>query len=223
MTRSLVAGLGVAVLAFTGCPWRERPPQALAPLAEVQGGAEISIRRGHDMGLYLKVKPPYATGPHSSMTIRKGRISGIHCGGAFAVTAQPDRISGYGPGGGTVEMELWGDESELNAEGLWNGAYGRFEATPDRLRVSLAMGPTRVERGRVLHARYRTYSFHRGADGLFTADPMRNGDRPSISLGISDQARTYLTREELLALMLTLFAGAAVPDNIDPFACGRRG
>ena len=226
MTRAPGLWLVIAMVTAAGCAaeMRAKRPQAMAPLGEVQGGAEISIRRGPDMGISLKVKPPYAVGPFSSMTIRKGRISGVHCGGGFAVTATPDRITGHGPGGGTVEMEVWGDESELNAEGLWNGAYGRLEATPYKLRVSLAMGPSRVVGGRVRHARYRSYLFHRGADGLFISTQTGNLRHPSLALDVSDRARAYLTREELLAILLTLFAGAEQSGGIpDPFGCGARG
>jgi hypothetical protein len=161
------------------------------------------------------------------MTIRKGRISGVHCGGGFAVTATPDRITGHGPGGGTVEMEIWGDATEINAEGMWNGAYGKLEATPERLRVSLAMGPTVVQGGRVRHARYRTYTFRRGADGLFTGDfsgqPTLYETRPGATLLISQQAHALLTREELLAILMTLLAGAQQTGLPDPTGCGWRG
>jgi hypothetical protein len=229
MTRAPGTWLVIATVMAAGCAaeMRAKRPQPMTPLAEVQGGAEIAIRRGPDMGLSLKVKPPYAVGPFSSMTIRKGRISGVHCGGGFAVTATPERISGHGPGGGTVEMEVWGDASEVNAEGLWNGAYGKLEATPERLRVSLAMAPTVVRAGRVHHARYRTYTFRRGADGLFTGDfagrPTLYETRPGASLVISDRVHAYLTREELLAILLTLFAGAPGDRAFEAFGCGARG
>jgi len=215
----------LALVMAAGCAaeMRAKRPQPLTPMSEVQGGAEIAIRRGPDMGLSLKVKPPYAVGPFSSMTIKKGRISGIHCGGGFAITASPERISGHGPGGGTVEKEGWGDDTEVNAEGLWNGAYGRLEANPYKLRVSLAMGPTRIVNGRARHARYRSYVFHRGADGLFTSAPSGSTNLQYVSLAISDRARAYLTREELLAILMTLFAGAEQSGIPDPFACGARG
>lgn len=219
----------LATLMTAGCAaeMRAKRPQALQPTAEVQGGAEIAIRRGPDMGLSLKVKPPYAVGPFSSMTIRKGRISGVHCGGGFAVTATPDRISGHGPGGGTVEMEIWGDNSEVHAEGMWNGAYGKLDATPERLLVSLAMAPTVVQGGRVRHARYRTYTFRRGADGLFagefTGRPSLYETRPGATLVISQQIHALLTREELLAILMTLLAGAQQTGLPDPTGCGARG
>jgi hypothetical protein len=209
------------LLSLAACAQRGGRP--FAPLPEVQGGAEISIHRGPDIGMALKVRPPHAVGPYSNMTIRRGRISGIHCGGGFAITAAPDRISGHGPGGGVVEMEVWGDDSEINAEGLWNGAYGHLEATPDSLRVSLAMAPTRVERGRVIHARSRSYSFRRSGEGLFTGEPRVNGTPEWMSLAVPERVRAYLSREELLAILMTLFAGAAPSGLPDPFACGQRG
>jgi hypothetical protein len=229
MTRAGGTWLVIVTALAAGCAaeMRAKRPQLFEPTPEVQGGAEIAIHRGPDMGLSLKVKPPYAVGPFTSMTIRKGRISGIHCGGGFAVTAAPDRISGHGPGGGTVEMEVWGDATEINAEGLWNGAYGKLEATPERLRVSLAMGPTQVLAGRVRHARYRTYTFRRGVDGLFTGDfsgrPTLYETRPGASLLISPRVHAYLTREELLAILMTLFAGAQSSSQFEPFGCGARG
>jgi hypothetical protein len=225
---SVVSALFALVLTV-GCAaeMRAKRPQALQPTPEVQGGAEIAIRRGPDMGLSLKVKPPYAVGPFSSMTIRKGRISGVHCGGGFAVTATPDRISGHGPGGGTVEMEIWGDNTEVHAEGMWNGAYGKLDATPERLLVSLAMAPTVVQGGRVRHARYRTYTFRRGADGLFagevTGRPSLYETRPGATLMISQRIHALLTREELLAILMTLLAGAQQTGLPDPTGCGARG
>jgi hypothetical protein len=216
MRRAALLGILLA-----GCaPRGERP---FAPLPEVQGGPEIAIRRGPDMGMNLRVRPPHAVGPYSNMIIRKGRISGIHCGGGFDITAEEDRIHGRGPGGGTVEMQVWGDDNEINAEGLWNGAYGHLEATNDSLKVSLAMGPTRVERGRVLHARYRSYSFHKGANGLFTGTPMVNGTPQWIALDVPERVRAYLTRPELLAILMTLFGGAQSSGIPDPFGCGARG
>jgi hypothetical protein len=222
-----LAMLALVVVGTGGCLDKKGRPQMPGPTAEVQGGAEIAIRRGPDMGLSLKVKPPYAVGPFSSMTIRKGRISGVHCGGGFAVTATPDRISGHGPGGGTVEMEIWGDNTEVHAEGMWNGAYGKLDATPERLLVSLAMAPTVVQGGRVRHARYRTYTFRRGADGLFagefTGRPSLYETRPGATLVISQRIHALLTREELLAILMTLLAGAQQTGLPDPTGCGARG
>lgn len=233
VARSFAAfGIGAAVvvlgLGLGACSARQpEPPRSPATPAQVRGGAEIAIRRGPDMGLGLVVKPPYAVGPFSSMTIRRGRITGIHCGGGFAVRAEGDRIHGYGPGGGMVEMEVWGDATELNAEGLWNGAYGRFEVSPDVLKVSLAMGPTRVQGGGVRHARYRTFEFRRGADGQFRGDfggrPRLGETRQEVSLMLSDRLQAYLTREEMLAILMTLFSGAESSSRLEPFGCGARG
>jgi hypothetical protein len=216
-------GIGFAlVLAPGACSIQPR-----APLAQVQGGAEIAIRRGPDMGLSLKVKPPHVVGPFSSMAIRQGRISGIHCGGGFAIRAAEDRIHGHGPGGGTVEMEVWGDGTEVNAEGLWNGAYGRMEATPEKLSLSLAMAPTRITGG-VRPARYRTFAFRRRADGQFIGTfggrPTMSETRQEVALVISERVHAYLSRPELLAILMIVFAGAQAPSTtFEPFGCGARG
>jgi hypothetical protein len=216
----LRAAVGL-VLLFVACQQRGRGP--LSPPRELEGGAEIAIRRGPDTGMYLKVRPPLAVGPYSNLVIRKGRISGIHCGGGLDVTARPDHISGFGPGGGVVEMEVWGDDAEVNAEGMWNGAYGHVEATPDSLRVTLALRPTRVERGRVSPAIHRSWSFRRGADGAFTGTPTVNGTPQWTALMVDDKVNAYLTRAEVLTLLMTLLAGGIDGGMGDPFACGARG
>jgi hypothetical protein len=214
--------LGLASLfGLVGCQPHGGGP--FAPLPEVEGGAEIAIGRGPDVGMYLKVRPPHAAGPYSNLVIRRGRISGIHCGGGIDVTASPDRISGFGPGGGVVEMEVWGDEADLNAEGLWNGAYGHVEATPELLHVTLALRPTRVERGRVQRSIHRSWSFQRGAGGLYTGTPTVNGTAQWTSLTIDEKVNTYLTREEVLTLLMTMLAGGIDSGMGDPFACGARG
>jgi len=215
--------LASPLLALLGCQ-HGAGPGPLAPLPEVEGGAEIAIRRGPDAGMYLKVRPPLVVGPYSNMVIRKGRISGIHCGGGLDVTAGPGRISGFGPGGGVVEMEVWGDDADVSVEGLWNGAYGHLESTPESLRLSLALNPTRVERGRVIGARHRSYSFRRAAEGLFTGTPMVNGTAQWTTLEVGRNARAYLSREELLALVMMMFAGGIDPGGGlgDPLACGAR-
>jgi hypothetical protein len=215
--------LVLVMLGLGGCQHRGGEG-ALAPLAEVQGGGEIAIRRGPDVGMYLKVRPPHAVGPYSNIVIRKGRLSGIHCGGGLDITAGPDRISGFGPGGGVVEMEVWGDEAEVNAEGLWNGAYGHLEATPEMLRVSLGLRPTRVVRGRVIPSVHRSWSFRRGGDGTFVGTPTVNGTPQWTALLVDEKVNAYLTRAEVLTLVMTLLAGGIDGSGLgDPFACGARG
>jgi hypothetical protein len=215
-----------------GCVWRRRCSRSwaastalagpLAPLPEVEGGAEIAIRRGPDAGMYLKVRPPLVVGPYSNMVIRKGRISGIHCGGGLDVTAGPGRISGFGRAGAWWRWRSGATTRDVNVEGLWNGAYGHLESTPESCGCRWPE-PTRVERGPVIAARHRSYSFRRAAEGLFTGTPTVNGTAQWTTLEVGRECRAYLSREELLALVMMMFAGASTPAAAGrPLACGAR-
>jgi hypothetical protein len=51
-----------------------------------------------------------------------------------------------------------------------------------------------------------------------------NGTPQWTSLAIDDKVNAYLTRAEVLTLLMTLLAGGIEPGGMgDPFACGRRG
>jgi hypothetical protein len=220
--RTAVMALAAAGLAGCGA----RAPRALQPLAEVQGGSDIYFGRDTGAGFgwtQLKVRPPYATGPDSQMIIRRGKISGIQRGAGFSLETTSDSITGFGPGG-PVEMEVWGDGIEMTAEGMWNGATGRFSVTPEGVTATLAERPSFVVRGQVIPAVYHSYAFGRGAGGVLVGSPERGGTSPATALEIAPDISRWLTRSELLAVLMTLLSRPPTPTaGLSPRGAGFEG
>ncbi len=212
-------GLLVAVLVSAGCAelgGRGGGPPAWA--TDVPDGTQIALRGPGSRTVLLAVRPPHAVGPYSHMVIRKGKISGQHRGSGFALQVAPGSITGNGTGG-PVEMDVWGDASELRAEGTWNGSVGRFHLDPEGLRVSAASSAGQVVCGRPLPPRYFSAYFRRTAGGelIQTQGPYRRQDH---ALEVGSKLSTYLSREEIVTLLMVVLSGPGRSTMVDPIACG---
>jgi hypothetical protein len=208
----------VAAVAALGCAERGAAGPRRAPwAADLPDGSEIAVRGPGSRVVLLAVRPPYAVGPSSHMVIKNGRISGQHRGGAFVLQTSPGSISGSGPGG-AVEMDVWGDDYQLNAEGSWNGTVGRFRLDPEGLRISAASGPSQMVCGRYQGARYFSARYRRTNAGFVQTQ----GPYPlqPHTLEIGPRLVTYLSREEIIAVLMTVLSGPSSSRNIDPTACG---
>jgi hypothetical protein len=217
-SEGLALVVAAAITASGGCAERgAADPRRSFFAADLPDGTEIAVRGPGSRVVLLAVRPPYAVGPSSQIVIKNGRISGQHRGAAFVLQTSPGSISGSGPGG-AVEMDVWGDDYQLNAEGSWNGSVGRFRLDPEGLRISAASGPSQVICGRVEGARYFSARYRRTSDGFIqTQGPYVLQEH---TLEIGPRLTTYLSREEIIALLMTVLSDASARRRFDPIACG---
>jgi hypothetical protein len=185
---------------------------------DVPDGTQIALRGPGSRSVLLAVRPPHAVGPNTHMVLRKGRLSGQHRGSGFVLQIAPGSISGTGTGG-PVEMEVWGDAYEIRAEGTWNGSVGRFRLDPEGLRVSAASSAGQVVCGRPIPPRYFSAYFRRtsGGDLVQVQGPHRRQD---YALEVGSKLSTWLSREEIVALLMITLSGPGRSTTIDPIACG---
>jgi hypothetical protein len=206
------------VLLAAGCAERGASgPGTTPPWVDVPDGTQIAIRGPRSRVVLLAVRPPYAVGPSSQMVIKKGRISGQHRGMGFVLDTSAGLIYGTGPGG-PVDMDVWGDDHELRAEGSWNGQIGRLRINQAGMRISVASGPGRNVCGRNEGSRYYSAYFRRTSSGELLQSEGAF-ERQDYALEVGDRLTSYLSREEIAALLMTVLSGAS-PRGIDPLACG---
>ncbi len=100
----------------------------------------IGLQRGSRWSV-LGVKPPYLNGPHFSLMLKKGVLTGAidaptAPGGSVRIQITPDGASGYGPLG-QVSIDFTEQEGLTEVEGLWNGGRVHFTFASDAIRGSV--------------------------------------------------------------------------------------
>jgi len=192
--------------ALTGC-------KGAQPLPELEGGAEMALRRGSAWST-LKVRPPYAIGPRVNLHFfKKGQVSGnIDSGGmmdgrigAVNLTINEEGIQGSGPYG-SVAVDIEEGPETLTFEGTWNGSRVNFKITNDSFNGTIPIrryGRTDSVAG-VTSCQYVL--------DKTTPDGAREGT--SICAGLPEQTRleiprqvhAFLTRKELVLVLLALLS-----------------
>ena len=88
------------------------------------------------------------------------------------------------------------------------------------MRISVASGPGQNVCGRTEGSRYYSAYFRRTASGeLLQSEGAFERQGHAIEVGAS--LTSYLTREEIAALLMTVMSGASFR-GMDPLACGPR-
>lgn len=209
--RALVLFLVVACV--SGC-------RGAQPIRELEGGAEMGLRRGAAWST-LKVRPPYAIGPRVNLHFKKGSVTGTIDGGLFMdsrqggvnLTINEEGIQGHGPFG-DVAVDLEEGPDLLKFEGSWNGSRVSFTITNQSVRGTIAI--RRVGRidpvtGRPSPGLTDVTTCQYVLDRV-TAEGAREGT--SICSGLPEETRlevprqvdAWLTRKELVVVLLALFS-----------------
>lgn len=205
LARGFVSSV-MLLAALTGC-------KAAQPLPELEGGAEMALRRGAAWST-LKVRPPYAIGPRVNLHFyKKGQVSGnIDAGtmmdnrlGSVNLKIDEEGISGSGPYG-AVAVDIEEGPETLSFEGTWNGSRVTFKITNDSFN-----GTIPIRRFGRADSIANVTSCQYVLDKT-TADGAREG--MSICAGLPEQTRleiprqvhAFLTRKELVVVLLALLS-----------------
>jgi hypothetical protein len=181
------------------------------PLPQIEGGIEVGLRRGSAWST-LTVRPPYVIGPRVNLRLNKGQFSGTIDGRAVSIKADEQGISGTGPLG-NVAIDINGGPEELLVDGTWNDSRVNFRMTPDSVRGTMAVGVTGPHdpdtgRGRrfsnVLSCQY--VLDHVEPDGTRTGTSICQGLPEETRLEVPRAAQGWLTRAELVVVLLALFS-----------------
>jgi hypothetical protein len=205
--------LGLVVAALSGCKQAE-------PLPELSGGAEMALRRGSSWST-VKVRPPYAIGPRVNLHFDHGHVAGHLDPGmtmdsrvsGLNLTINDEGIQGSGPYG-PVAVDVEESPTQLTFEGTWNGSRVHFTVTAEALKGSIPV--RRVPRtdpfsGRPIEGLTDATTCQYVLDRV-TADGAREGT--SICGGLPEQTRleiprqveAWLTRKEMVVVLLALFS-----------------
>jgi hypothetical protein len=195
-------------------------------LPELAGGAEMALRRGAAWST-VKVRPPYAIGPRVNLHFfKKGMVSGnidsgasmqpdptaamrpfapSNSSGALSLTINEEGIQGEGPYGG-VAVDVEESPDTLNFEGTWNGARVTFNITATSLKGTIPI--RRVGRvdsvGGVTSCQY--VLDHVTSDGAREGTSICSGMPEQTRLEIPRQVDAWLTRKELVVVLLALLS-----------------
>ena len=185
---------------------------AMEPLPELQGGAELALRRGSSWST-LKVRPPYAIGPRVNLHFKKGQVSGnLDTGtmmesrlGALNLTIDDEGIQGSGPYG-AVAVDVEDGPNVLNFEGMWNGSRVNFKITAESMRGTIPIRRT----GRADSVSGVTscqYVLDRTTpDGAREGTSICGGLPEETRLEVPRQVDAWLTRKELVVVLLALLS-----------------
>jgi hypothetical protein len=201
-------GISSALLlaALTGC-------RGAQPLPELEGGAEMALRRGAAWST-LKVRPPYAIGPRVNLHFyKKGQVSGnIDSGammdgrlGSVNLTINDEGIQGSGPYG-AVAVDVEEGPETLSFEGTWNDSRVNFKITNDAFNGTIPIrrfGRTDTV-GNVTSCQY--VLDHTAADGAREGTSICSGLPEQTRLEIPRQVHAFLTRKELVVVLLALLS-----------------
>jgi hypothetical protein len=201
------------VTGLSGC-------RGFQPMPELEGGAELALRRGAAWST-LKVRPPYAIGSRVNLHFKRGQVSGNIDGGAIMdarvggvnLTINDEGIQGSGPYG-DVAVDVEDGVDTLNFEGTWNGSRVNFTITTLLLKGTIPI--RRVGRvdpitGRVSaglsDATTCQYVLDRiTADGAREGTSICGGLPEETRLEIPRQVHAWLTRKELVVVLLALLS-----------------
>jgi hypothetical protein len=201
-----ISALALLLAALTGC-------RAAQPLPELEGGAEMALRRGSAWST-VKVRPPYAIGPRVSLHFYKeGHVSGnIDSGGmmdgrigSVNLTINDDGIQGSGPYG-SVAVDVEEANETLSFEGTWNDSRVTFKITNDSFKGTIPIrrfGRTDTV-GNVTSCQYvldRTTP-----DGAREGTSICSGLPEQTRLEIPRQVHAFLTRKELVLVLMALLS-----------------
>lgn len=201
--------LTMALAAGGGC-------RAVEPLPEIQGGAELALRRGAAWAT-IKVRPPYAIGPRVNLKFSKNKVSGqLDSGvtdrrsgssfrGSLSLTLTEEGIQGSGPFGG-VAVDVAEAPEVLEFEGTWNGSRVTFKITADSVKGTVP-----------IHSFGDAASLASVASCQYVLDKVTpDGAREGVSIcgGMPEQTRlevprqvdAWLTRKELVVVLLALLS-----------------
>jgi hypothetical protein len=209
--------LAFVVLVATGLGCRG----AAEPLPELQGGAELALRRGASWAT-VKVRPPYAIGPRVNLKFNKDRVTGnIDAGGGFdnrmgavSLTINEQGIQGSGPYG-AVAVDVADGPNVLEFEGTWNGSRVTFKITGDSMRGTIPI--RRYGRAdSVGNVTSCQYVLDRVApDGAREGSSICSGLPEPTRLEVPRQVDAWLTRKELVVVLLALL-GSPPSTGLEP-------
>jgi hypothetical protein len=182
-------------------------------LPELEGGAELALRRGAAWST-IKVRPPYAIGPRVNLHFyKKGAVSGNIDSGAMmdnrisalSLTIDDQGIQGEGPFG-AVAVDVDEGPDTLNFEGTWNGSRVTFNITSTSLKGTIPI--RRIGRSdSVSGVTSCQYVLDRVvADGAREGTSICSGMPEETRLEIPRQVDAWLTRKELVVVLLALFS-----------------
>jgi hypothetical protein len=179
--------------------------QGQGALPELEGGAELGLRRGAAWST-ATVKPPYVIGPRMNLHLNHNIFGGAIDGMPVNLRVEPDGISGNGPSG-PVSIDIESAPDKLVFEGTWNGSRAHFEVTDQAFKGSLA-----VYRGRQVGSEaYCQYVLDRvEADGARAGTSICAGLPEETRLEVPGQVYKWLTRPELVVVLLALLSSPPI-------------
>jgi len=211
LARAFVSS-ALLLAALTGC-------KGAQPLPELEGGAEMALRRGSAWST-LKVRPPYAIGPRVNLHFYKqGQVSGnIESGamvdprgrmdarmGAVKLTINEEGIQGSGPYG-AVAVDVEEGPETLTFEGTWNDSRVSFKITNESFNGTIPIrrfGRTDTVGG-ITSCQY--VLDHTMPDGAREGTSICAGLPEQTRLEIPRKVHAFLTRKELVVVLLALLS-----------------
>ena len=182
--------------ALSGCAGAGTSPKYL------EGGAEIGLQRGSGWST-LTVKPPHVVGPRGNLNLQDGVISGRIDGRTLRLEVDENSVQGIGPMG-QVAVEVSESPTQWEASGMWNGSRVRLEVSDEGIQGTIAVH----NGGTVARVQNCQYKLNRvdPASGARIGSSICNGMPAQTRMEVPAAASRYLTRTELMVVLMTLIS-----------------
>jgi hypothetical protein len=224
----LAAGLFLAACAERGG----------GPTSSREDTPQIGLQRGGHWSV-LSIKPPHLNGPQFNLLLKDGVLTGTISGGTapggnLHVSIADDGAEGHGPLG-PVSMDFITTEDSTVAEGMWNGHRVHIVFRKESVKGTIADNSDIMTRGDPeqnqstrLRTRLRGMSganqldptarnssceyflTELASDGALTGGSICSGMPQPTRLEVPKLANTYLTRPELVTVLVAVLSAPPV-------------
>jgi hypothetical protein len=197
---------------------------------------QIGLQRGGRWSV-ISVKPPHLTGPQFNLLLKGGVLSGSISSGAapggnLHVSIAEDGAEGHGPLG-PVAMDYISTADSTTAQGMWNGHRIHMVFTKESVKGTVADNSDVMTRGdadSAIRARTRQrigniannfdpsprnssceyFLNELASDGALTGGSICSGMPQPTRLEVPTMAQTWLTRPELVTLLVAVLSAPPV-------------
>jgi len=225
----MAAGALAALFAGSGCASSGGAVAGSAPASLPRGAADRASAGGPEIGLRrggawstLTIRPPHIIGPSANLILKDGVLSGAMAGAHLHVRISEGGAEGYAPTG-SVALDFRPVMGGLDVTGTWNGYHvhltftdGAVGGTVVNGGTSMTLDPRSQSGSQMLGnpsgpgvASYATCQYvleERGGEGTLDGFSTCAGMPEQTRLEVPRIVRAYLTRPELVVVLVALLA-----------------
>ncbi len=170
-------------------------------LRELEGGAEIAVRRGSGWTT-LAVKPPYIIGPRTNLRLEGGTFRGSIDNQSVRIVIDGEGAHGFGPFG-PIAVSVEDGVDALVVQGQWSGSRVHLRITAESFRATVPIWSAN-DAASTMWCQYVLDTVE--PDGAWSGTSTCNGLPEVTRIEIPEAVQSWFTRTELTMVLLALLS-----------------